>query len=288
MDMRHDDVHLVDDGAAPQPDPRGRPSSSDGLESALAVFLAERTRLQRIAYRVTGNRAEAEEVVQEVWLRWQRTDRREIRNAPAFLTTATTHLAINVIQSARVRHAATQGSPLPEQEDATAAATDPVERAAAVEDTLLLVVTRLGPAERAAYVLRKAFDYPYGRIAEVLETTAANARQLVRRAQVRIERGRTRKVDRASYRCLVDAFLTAARTGQMEAIERVLVGDLERPARCDGRATRTPCEPRAVQGLSADRLCGTSHLRRVPGRTREDLTDRRRCEEGADREPPRA
>jgi RNA polymerase sigma-70 factor (ECF subfamily) len=240
MDMRHDDVHLVDDGAAPQPDPRDRPSSSDGLESALAVFLAERTRLQRIAYRVTGNRAEAEEVVQEVWLRWQRTDRREIRNAPAFLTTATTHLAINVIQSARVRHAATQGSPLPEQEDATAAATDPVERAAAVEDTLLLVVTRLGPAERAAYVLRKAFDYPYGRIAEVLETTAANARQLVRRAQVRIERGRTREVDRASYRCLVDAFLTAARTGQMEVIERVLVGDLERPARCDGRATRAP------------------------------------------------
>jgi RNA polymerase sigma-70 factor (ECF subfamily) len=240
MDMRHDDEHLVYEGAAPRPGPSAGPSVADGLDSALSVFLAERTRLHRIAYRVTGNRAEAEEVVQEVWLRWQRTDRREIRNAAAFLTTATTHLAINVIQSARVRHATTLASPLPEREDANTEAADSVERAAAVEDTLLVVFTRLGPAERAAYVLRKAFDYPYGRIAEVLQTTAANARQLVRRAQVRIERGRTREVDRTSYRCLVDAFLTAARTGRMDVIERVLVGDLERPVRCADRDKRAP------------------------------------------------
>src|SRR6478735_9590225 len=89
------------------------------LDVALEVFLAERTRLFRIAYRVVGDVASAEDVVQEAWLRWQRTDRRVIKNPAAFLTTTTTHLAINVIQSARYRHEAPIESPVAEMVDSS-------------------------------------------------------------------------------------------------------------------------------------------------------------------------
>jgi len=192
------------------------------LDVALDVFLAQRTRLFRIAYRVVGDVASAEDVVQEAWLRWQRTDRRVIKNPAAFLTTTTTHLAINVIQSARYRHEAPIESPVAEMVDSSQDPTQHAEQTVAVEEMLLTLMSRLTPAELAAYLLRKGFDYPYGEIAGLLRTSSANARQLLRRAQQRVEADRESPVDEACHERLVDAFLTAARTGELAHLEELL------------------------------------------------------------------
>jgi DNA-directed RNA polymerase specialized sigma24 family protein len=218
---------LIDDGL-------DRTSEADrgALEPALEVFLTQRTRLFRIAHRVTGDVGSAEDVVQEAWLRWQRTDRGAIKNPAAFLTTTTTHLAINIIQSARHRHESPTEWPLA---DLAAGAEDPVlgaERTAVVEETLLVLMARLSPAELAAYLLRKGFDYTYGDIAALLHTSAANSRQLVRRAQQRIDGDRERPVAGEDHRRLVSAFQMAARTGELAALETLLT-----------RATRPSTRP---------------------------------------------
>lgn len=219
------------------PDRRGKGVGTDTgeLDWAVHAFLTQRTQLFRIAHRVTGDTAAAEDVLQEAWIRWQRTDRNTIKNPAAFLTTTTTHLAINVIQSARHRREA------PTESVADAAPTalvdadeDPVvgfEQAAVVEDSLQTLMTRLNPAELAAYVLRKAFDYPYADVAHLLTTSSANARQLVRRAQQHLEIGRERQVDSGDHQRLVLAFRTAARTGDLVPLE----GELTRLARHPSR-----------------------------------------------------
>jgi DNA-directed RNA polymerase specialized sigma24 family protein len=207
------------------------------LEDALEIFVTQRTRLFRIAYRVTGDAAGAEDVVQDAWLRWQRTDRAVIKNPAAFLTTTTTHLAINVIQSARHRHETPAESPLCDLAGTTQDPTASVEQAAVVEQILGLLTSRLSSAELAAYLLRKGFGYAYGDIATLLRTSAPNTRQLVRRAQVRIESGRERTVDPAALRDLAAAFLRAARAGDLESLERLLAQDcgLNSPDGGDGR-----------------------------------------------------
>jgi RNA polymerase sigma factor (sigma-70 family) len=194
----------------------------DDLDRALEVFLAMRTQLFRIARRVTGDIANAEDVVQDAWLRWQRTDRRDIKNPAAFLTTTTTHLAINVIQSARHRHEMPTDLPLA---DLSAPVQDPLreaEQAATVEEILRELMARLSPSELATYLLRKGFDYPYDAIAGVLRTTAVNARQLARRAQQRLDGDPDREVDPDAHRLVTDAFLVASRTGELRFLEELL------------------------------------------------------------------
>ena len=208
------------------------PVAETDLEHAVQVFLAERSRLFRIAYRVIGNVAGAEDVVQEAWLRWQRTDRDEIHNPAAFLTTATTHLAINVIQSARHRHETPIGSPVADLAAPPQDPMDQAERTAAVEATLGMLMARLTQSELAAYLLRKGFDYPYRDIALVLQTSVENARQLVRRAQGSISAGRTRRVDPDSHRRLVGSFLFAGRTGDLSHLENLLANQASRTPRC--------------------------------------------------------
>jgi RNA polymerase sigma-70 factor (ECF subfamily) len=196
------------------------------IDQALAVFLAERTRLFRIAYRVTGNAETADDVVQEAWLRWQRVDRREIKNPSAFLATATTHLAINVIQSAHHRHeTATTGPSLHAAADPSVDPLTLAERAEAVKEIMGLLLTRLTPGERAAYLLRKGLDYPYSRIAHVLGINVPHARQLVRRAQVNVLRRRSRALSVIEHERLVLAFMAAARNGDVAPLEAMLAGD---------------------------------------------------------------
>ncbi|WP_425953366.1 sigma factor [Xylanimonas sp. McL0601] len=202
-----------------------QPPSPD-LDRALAVFMGERPRLTRIAHRVVCDRAEAEDVVQEVWVRWQRADRTAIRNPAAFLTTATTNLAINVVQSARRRHESLAPALAPGAEAVAGPADlDPglqVERSAAVEDALALLLRSLTPAELAAYVMRRCFGYEYAELAGVLGTSSVNARQLVSRAQGHLARGRERPVSGAAHRRLATAFRAAARTGVVDCLEAVL------------------------------------------------------------------
>lgn len=198
----------------------------DSLEQAASVFTELRPRLFGIAYRMLGSAAEAEDVVQEVWLRWQGADRDAVQSPPAFLATVATRLSINVARSARARRESYIGPWLPEPVDTSADPTLGAERGEALEIAFLLLLERLSPTERAAYVLREAFVYPYEQIAEILQVGAANARQLVSRARKRLSTGRHEPVDRTAHRRLLETFLNAAQSGDVHALEDLLAKDV--------------------------------------------------------------
>jgi DNA-directed RNA polymerase specialized sigma24 family protein len=200
------------------------PRDEDDLDLALTVFLAQRARLFRVAHRILGDAPGAEDVVQEVWLRWQLTDRTVVRNPAAFLTTATTRLALNVVQSGRHRHETT-GDVLP-ADVGDPSAQDPAlsaEQVVVVEAALARLMARLTPDRLAAYVLRKGFGYAYADLAALLRISAPNARVVVYRAQARLDCGRERPVPAESHRRLVSAFRTAASTGNLEGLVQLLV-----------------------------------------------------------------
>jgi RNA polymerase sigma-70 factor, ECF subfamily len=190
-------------------------------------FEAVRPRLFGIAYRTLESAADADDVVQDAWIRWQGTNRGEVRDAAAFLATTTKRLALNVAQSARARRETCIQPWHPEQVDAHADPTLGAERREALEHALIALSERLSPAERAAYVLREAFDYPYRQIAVVLATSEANARQLLTRARVRLAGERRRQVSAAELRRFVDVFADAARTGELTTLEQLLAGDVD-------------------------------------------------------------
>jgi RNA polymerase sigma-70 factor, ECF subfamily len=185
-----------------------------------AAFEAVRPRLFGVAYRILGGAAEAEEVVQDTWIRWHGTDRRAVRNATAFLTTASARLALNIADSARVRHEAANGW-MPEPIDAGADPTVAVEDDEALELAVRTLSERLSPTERAVFVLREAFDYPYRQVADVLGLSEANARQLLVRARARLASGR-RAAAGGDHRRLLAAFTAAADTGDLAPLEDLL------------------------------------------------------------------
>ncbi len=195
-------------------------------DTALEAFQAVRPRLFGIAYRMLGSAVEADDVIQDAWVRWQGTDRSAVRKPAAFLATTVTRLAINVLESARSRREVYVGPWLPEP---VATEGDPAlgaERAEAMSLAVLLLLERLTPAERAAFVLREAFGYPYRQIAEVLEIDEANARQLATRARAHLDRERTTEVAPAEQQRLLSAFVAAAQNGDLEALEAVLAEDV--------------------------------------------------------------
>ncbi|MEI5009207.1 sigma-70 family RNA polymerase sigma factor [Streptomyces sp. PmtA] len=213
---------------------------TSNLHEAVAVFEQHRPRLFGIAYRVLGRAADAEDVVQEVWLRWQKTDRSAVVSPVAFLSRTTTRLAINVAQSARVRWETYPGPWLPDPVDTSADPEAGVQRAEALELALLLVLEKLSPTERAAYVLREAFGYAYSEIAEILQLSLVNARKIVSRARKRLSAEQKDSVDATEHRCLVDTFVSAARTGDVASLEALLTPGCLVPVRpLSGRRSRT-------------------------------------------------
>jgi RNA polymerase sigma-70 factor (ECF subfamily) len=199
--------------------------TDETLDEAASVFAGMRPRLFGIAYQMLGGVAEAEDVVQETWVKWQTADRAAVRDPAAFLVTMTTRLAINVTQSARRRREKYVGPWLPEPVDTGGRPEAGAEQAADVELAVLMLLERLSPPERAAYVLRESFDYPYADIAAILQVTEANARQLASRGRRRVAAGRRNPVSRAAHRRLLETFLAAARTGDLDALESLLAED---------------------------------------------------------------
>jgi RNA polymerase sigma-70 factor (TIGR02957 family) len=211
-------------------------------DDSLAEFLKVRPRLFGIAYRMLGSAAEAEDIVQDVWLRWQTADRSVVLDPPAFLATTATRLAINLAQSARSRHETYIGPWLPEPVDTS---TDPqlgAERGEALHFAVLLLLEKLSPTERAAYVLREAFDYPYRQIADILQLEEANTRQLVTRARQHIAGGRRAPVSSTEQRRLLETFIAAAQKGDLAALEGLFASDVVSYSDGGGvvRAARTP------------------------------------------------
>lgn len=208
----------------------------DTLDDAAETFAQARRRLFGIAYRMLGSAAEAEDVVQETWVRWQTTDRSVVLNPQAFLTTTATRLAINVLQSARSRRETYVGPWLPEPVDTSQDPTLGAERAEALDVAVLVLLERLTPTERAAYVLREAFDYGYPEIAQIVGASPAAARQLVSRARKHIVSERRNVVSSTQRRALLEAFLAAARVGDVQGLERLLAEDVVTRADSNGRA----------------------------------------------------
>ena len=199
---------------------------TDDLDEAAAQFVEHRRRLFGIAYRMLGTVADAEDVLQEAWIRWQRTDRLAVREPAAFLTTVTTRLAINTLQSAHARRETYIGPWLPEPVNTEADPGLGAERSEALEYAVLILLEKLTPTERAAYVLREALDYPYDRIAEVVQTTPVAARQLVSRARKHLASERRATADAGAHRRLLEAFLAAAQRGDVAQLEALFVDDV--------------------------------------------------------------
>jgi RNA polymerase sigma-70 factor (TIGR02957 family) len=197
-------------------------ASDDGV----SVFESVRPRLFGIAYRMLGSAAEAEDIVQDAWLRWQGTDRTAILDPPAFLVTATTRLAITFSQSARSRRETYIGQWLPEPVDTSSDPRVGAERAEALEFAVLLLLEKLSATERAAYILREAFDYSYDQIAHILRSTEANARQLVTRARKHISDGRRKTVSSGEQQRLLTAFIVASQKGDLPALEKLFASDV--------------------------------------------------------------
>nr|WP_301539671.1 sigma-70 family RNA polymerase sigma factor [Nocardioides sp. zg-DK7169] len=184
------------------------------------MFEAERPRLVAIASRVLGDHAEAEDIVQQAWLRLHRTDT-VIESLPAWLTTVTTRLCLDRL---RVR----TPEPVAEVEPADAAATagdpaDDVVRADSVSLALQVVLDRLSPRERVAFVLHDSFGFEFPTIAAVLDTTPTAARKLASRARAKVTQPRTE--DRLANWQVVDAFMAAAKAGDFERLLRLLAPD---------------------------------------------------------------
>ncbi|MEV6302987.1 RNA polymerase sigma-70 factor [Actinoplanes sp. NPDC051861] len=196
------------------------------LETAAEVFTALRPRLFGIAYRMLSSVSEAEDLVQDVWLRWQTTDRSAVLNPAAFLATATTRLAINALQSARVRRETYIGPWLPEPVDTSADPYLGAERGEALEFAALMLMEKLTPNERAAYVLREAFDYGYAQIADILQSTEPAVRQLVSRARKHVTGQRRAAVSPDAQKELLVTFIAAARSGEMDALEKLFAGSV--------------------------------------------------------------
>jgi RNA polymerase sigma-70 factor (ECF subfamily) len=194
-------------------------SEASEYEEALSAFVGVRPRLFGIAYRMLGSAAEAEDIVQDVWLRWQGTNRAVVENPSAFLATTTTRLCINFAQSAQSRRESYVGPWLPEPVDTSSDPALGAERGEALGLAILLLLEKLSPTERAAYVLREAFDYSYRQIADILQIEEANTRQLVSRARKHIANGRRTPVSAREQQRLLEAFIGAAQKGDLAALE---------------------------------------------------------------------
>jgi RNA polymerase sigma-70 factor (ECF subfamily) len=221
MVMRVSSVDLVSESgsssATPAPDRRstwGAMTGPSGPEAA-ADFDSVRSRLFGIAYQLLRRAADAEDVVQDVWVRWQGTDQARIRDRVAFLVTITTRLALNVATSARARREVSVGGWLLQRDLASVDPALEAERSEALEFAVQFLMERLSPIERAVYVLREAFAYPFREIAEVLGLSEVNARQLARRARKHLAEQRHNPVDPAQRDALLEAFFYAARAGDM-------------------------------------------------------------------------
>jgi RNA polymerase sigma factor (sigma-70 family) len=204
-----------------------RPSSSE-VAAYVADFQGARPRLFGIAYRMLGRAADAEDIVQDVWLRWQGTDRTQVRDRIAFLVTITTRVTLNATSSARARHEVLVDRWLPEELPSSEDPSLATERSADIEHAVLLLLQRLTPTERAVFVLREAFAYPFRDIADRLGISETNARQLCHRARARLAgpRHEHEPVSRADQDRLLRSFLDAAQNGAMSHLERLLTADV--------------------------------------------------------------
>src|SRR5947207_1562349 len=224
----------------------------DEQEWLVERFEQQRPRLRAVAYRMLGSLSEADDAVQEAWLRLSRSDPNEIENLGGWLTTVVARLALNMLRSRRSRREEPLDSRLPEPIVDRAAGVDPEHEALLADSVglaLLVVLETLTPAERLAFVLHDMFAMPFEEIAPIVDRTPAAARQLASRARRRVRgAGPSPDPDLARQREVVDAFLAASRAGDFEGLMAVLDPDVV--FRIDTGGVAPPARP-AVAGAEA-------------------------------------
>lgn len=215
-------------------------------------FEASRPRLEAIAYRLLGSATEAEDAVQETFLRWQAADVDRVEVPEAWLTKVLTNLCLNQLTSARTRRETYVGQWLPEPllaGDSMLGPADTAEQRESVSFAVLTLLERLSPNERAVYVLREAFDYSHREIAAILDVSEAASQQILHRAKKHVAAGKARtEIDEAAARRIVEEFLAAATSGRTEPLVRLLTQDAV--AVGDGGG-KVPARAKAFEGALA-------------------------------------
>jgi RNA polymerase sigma-70 factor, ECF subfamily len=234
----------------------------------LAIFQEHRSLLFGIAYRMLGSVSEAEDLLQELFLRWQRQSAEEVKSPKAWLTTAITRMCIDHLRSARKRREEYVGVWLPEPIISSDA--DREDRSRALADSLstafLVLIEALSPAERAVFLLREVFEYDYSEIGKILEKTEASCRQMVRRAREHLATRESRfEANPAQNERLVQQFLDVCRNGDTSGLLELLSEDVVLYSDGGGKVAAAPT-PVSGSGRVARFLIGVSKVGRS-GRT---------------------
>jgi RNA polymerase sigma-70 factor (ECF subfamily) len=188
-------------------------------------FAAHRSLLFTVAYEMLGSAADAEDVLQESWLRWAGVDRSQVRDPRAYLIRVVTRQALNRLRTLSRSREDYVGEWLPEPLLTSPDVAEDVELAESVSIAMLTVLETLTPAERAVFVLREVFEMPYGEIAEAVGKSAATVRQITRRAREHVAARRPR-VSRSEQQAVVERFLAALRTGRLQELTEVMAPDM--------------------------------------------------------------
>lgn len=228
-------------------------------------FEEQRDRLRAVAYRLLGSASEAEDAVQEAWLRLGRVDAAQVENLPAWLRTVVSRICLDLLRSRAARREELAGQQLPDQpwEDGAGEGADPEREALLVESVgraLLVVLDRLGPAERVAFVLHDLFAVPFEQIAPIVERTPVAAKKLASRARHRVHgvpgqlAGARPAGELAGHRRVVEAFLAASRGGDLAGLLAVLAPDVVRRADPAALPAGVALESRGARAVATETL----------------------------------
>ncbi len=230
------------------------------MDALTERFEQERPRLRAVAYRMLGSAAEADDAVQEAWLRFHRTDAGEIGNIPAWLTTVVARVCLSLLRTRR-NHREEPLDGQPEPDDDRRDPGQEAELADTVGLALLVVLDALGPAERVAFVLHDMFAVPFDEIAPVIGKTPAATRQLASRARRRVRGGTTADADLPRRRKVVEAFLAASRGGDFEALLSLLDPDVVLHADRFVGPSPAPIELRGVESVRRGAILASERAR---------------------------
>lgn len=200
---------------------------NNSTDPRLQTFEAQRPLLFSIAYRMLGTVMEAEDMVQECYLRFMATDVSTLQSPKAFLTTVVTRLCLDQLKSARVKREEYIGPWLPEPLLTADAPDDLLARHESIAMAFLVLLETLSPVERAVFLLREVFDYDYGEIATIVEKSESNCRQLYSRARRYLHDRRPRFATAPQQRAIVESFMRALSTGDLEQVEQLLAQDVQ-------------------------------------------------------------
>ena len=213
------------------------------MDQTTATFHRLRPRLHAIAYRMLGSTGHAEEIVQDAWLKWHAQAPGSVDNAEAWLVSVTTRIAIDRLRSARVEREHYEGIWLPEPVVADGPSTpeELLEQVDQISLGLLLLLERLTPEARAAFLLREVFDVDYAELAQMVGKSEAACRQLVKRAKAQLAEGRARhQVEREAHRRLVESFARAMTAGDFHGLRDLLADDATLLGDGGGKVTSFP------------------------------------------------